>query len=179
MKPGGWLRQAGSELGATGWAALGLFACAALFLVTVLRPLEARDQRLGSELARIARSAAAADPGGGPASAAAAKLEDFHRFLDTGHDPTWWLAKLYDIGKTLGLELGSADYRLHRAGARIERYEITLPLSGGYAQIRAFLKNALIEIPVLSLDRLSIRRERASDGHARAEVRFTLHLLKS
>jgi len=60
----------------------------------------------------------------------------------------------------------------------MERYEITLPLAGSYAQIRTFLENALIEIPVMSLDQVAFRRERASELQVQAEVRVTLHLVK-
>ena len=60
----------------------------------------------------------------------------------------------------------------------IERYEVALPLRGNYARIRAFLENALIEIPVLSLDHVSFRRKSPGDGAVEAEVRLTLHLHK-
>jgi hypothetical protein len=56
------------------------------------------------------------------------------------------------------------------------RYEIMLPVSGSYPQIRDFLKRALTEIPVLSLDSISVKR---SDQALQAEMRLTLHLVKS
>ena len=39
------------------------------------------------------------------------------------------------------------------------RYEIVLPVAGSYAQIRDFLKRALAEIPVLSVDQLTLKRD--------------------
>lgn len=177
MTPNGSLRQVATELGSSGMAALGLLAAALAFAVVALRPLEARDDRLGRQLARVAPQAHASGPRF-DAAATGADLDDFYRFFDTGRDTVEWLAKLYGIGKAVGLELGSGDYRLRETGTRLQRYEVTLPLAGSYSQIRAFVKNALIEIPVLALEQVSMRRERANDGIARAEVRFTLYLAK-
>lgn len=177
MTPDGSLRQLATGLGACGMAALGLLAAALAFFVVALRPLEARDDRLGRQLARAAPQAHASGSRL-DAAAASADLEGFYRFFDTGRDTVEWLAKLYGIGKAVGLELGSGDYRLRETGTRLQRYELTLPLAGSYSQIRAFVKNALLEVPVLALEQVSIRRERASDEIARAEVRFTLYLPK-
>jgi hypothetical protein len=51
-----------------------------------------------------------------------------------------------------------------------------LPLTGSYPQIRAFLATALAEIPVLSLDQVTIKKERAQGGALEAEAKLTLHL---
>jgi hypothetical protein len=72
----------------------------------------------------------------------------------------------------------SATYRTQPAGARLERYEIVLPVSGSYPQIRDFLKRALADIPVLSLDQVSLRRESRNDSRVRAELRLALHRVK-
>ncbi|HYX66326.1 MAG TPA: hypothetical protein VE935_19070, partial [Burkholderiales bacterium] len=90
---------------------------------------------------------------------------------------TDWLAKLYAIGRATGVELQSARYRSEQAG-RIERYQILLPLSGSYAQMREFLDRALAEIPVLSLDQMTLKRESRRDGAVQAELRLTLHMVR-
>jgi hypothetical protein len=59
------------------------------------------------------------------------------------------------------------------------RYEIVLPVAGTYPQIRDFLRRSLEEIPVLSLDQLSVKRERRSDAAVQAELRMTLHMVKA
>ncbi len=53
-----------------------------------------------------------------------------------------------------------------------------LPVAGSYPQLREFLKRALVEIPVLSLDQLTLKRESRDDGAVRAELKMTLHLVK-
>jgi hypothetical protein len=154
-----------------------LLAAAALFYKGALEPLQARNERLASELGR---HAARGQPAAGGASAAG-KLQSFYSYLGRSEAPTDWLAKLYGIGKATGVELQSGNYRMQAAGAgagRVERYEIVLPVTGGYPQLRDFLRRALTEIPVLSLDRMTLRREGRNDGAVQAELRMTLHLVK-
>jgi hypothetical protein len=160
------------ELGATGLAALALFLAGALFLATVVRPLDARNELLQDELARSDRQA---QPGRAPAGA---RLATFYRYFETGDTATDWLARLNAIGTATGVQVRSADYRMQKTGTRLERYEMVLPLTGSYPQIRAFLRQALVEIPVLSLDQVTIRRERGQDGAVQAEARMTFHLAR-
>jgi hypothetical protein len=165
------------ELGLTGLIALALLAGAALFYKGALEPLQARNQRLSSELARHASQAAP----GQAAAGAAGKLESLYSYLGHTEAPTDWLAKLYGIGKATGVELESGNYRTQSAAGnagRVERYEIVLPVTGSYPQLREFLKRTLTEIPVLSLDQMTLKREGRNDGAVQAELRMTLHLVK-
>jgi hypothetical protein len=163
-------------LGLPGLAGLALLACVVAFQGLAVTPLESEETKLRAELEqRLARSGLK----GGRGADNGARLQAFYAHFkgDTGKDE--WLAKLHAIAAQSGVELRSADYRLQATGTRIERYEIVLPVSAGYAQLRAFLKNALEQIPVLSLDQVSLRNEKVADGRLHAEVRMTLHLLRS
>lgn len=171
------LRRIRDELGVVGLAALGLLGGAALFLFIVLKPLEARNQQLERQLsARVRQDTSASNLV--RASAPAAKLAAFYRFFETEEQTTDSLARLYAIGKEAGVDLRSADYRMQKTGARIERYEIALPVTGSYAQIRAFLEKALLQIPVLSLDQVSFKRQNTKEALVHADVRLTLHRVK-
>lgn len=167
----GILKRARDELGPSGMLALALFGAAALFFFLALKPLEARNELIESELARSERQAPH-----GRAPSAGARLAAFYRHFETGEATTDWLARLNAIGAESGVAIRSADYRMHKTGTRVERYEIVLPLTGSYPQIRAFLGRALAEIPVLSLDQLAIKREGAQSGAVQAEARLTIHL---
>lgn len=169
------LRRLVDELGATGVLSLALFAAAALFIVAVLNPLEERARMLEERLARVGHAPA---QGEARPSSVAAKLAAFYRFFDTGQQPSDWLKRLDDIAAKSGVELRSADYQMQRPAGRLERYEIALPVSATYPQLRAFLRTALAEIPVMSLDQVVIKRQRASDGQVQADVHITLHLVK-
>ena len=177
MKVTGLVRRIRSELGAIGLASIAVLAGAALFFFFALRPLEVRNAQLEHQLAVSMRQNPSPDPALIRASTPAAKIAAFYHFLKTEHQTTDWLRRLYAAGETAGLELRTADYRMQKTGTRIERYEIKLPVHGNYAQIRAFLENALAEIPVLSLDEVKFKKERASDQSVQAELRLTLHLI--
>jgi len=55
---------------------------------------------------------------------------------------------------------------------------IALPVAGSYGQIRDFLKRSLAEIPILSVDQLTLKRE-GKNNVVTAEMRLTLHMVKS
>ena len=154
-------------LGLSGLVALVLLLAAAAFSSFFLAPLEARNRALLSALSR--KPAAPALPG-------ADKVEAVYEYLRKEEETTDWLAKLHAIGAATGVQLKSASYRTQRTDARIVRYEIVLPATGSYAQIRDFLRRALQEIPVLSLDSISLKR---ADNRIQAEMRLTLHMVKS
>jgi hypothetical protein len=164
-----------AELGAAGVAGLALLAAALAFFTLVLQPLEEHRARLERRLERAAPTPRGVlRSGAGPA----AQLAAFYGFLERGREPPEWLARLHQLAGDAGLQLPAAEYRLHATGTPLERYEIVLPVSGTYAELRAFLEAALAGIPVLSLDGVSFTRERADQARLRAELRLTLHLVR-
>lgn len=166
-----------AELGATGLAAIALLGCGLTFLFLILKPLEARNAEVQRQLALNSRQSTPGDPGFMRTATPAAKLAGFYQFLRREEQPHDWLARLHAASRNAGVELRSASYRLQKTGTRIDRYEISVPVSGSYARIRTFLENALGEIPVLSLDEVKFKRERAADAAVQAELRLTLHLV--
>jgi len=168
------MRRLRAEIGFVGVVSLGLIACGLAFQFSVLRPLETRRLSLEHQLTQ------SLVPGRGTQSDASSglTLPRFYRFFESSDDAPTQLARLHTIGKAAGLDLRSAQYKVDRSGPRILRYEITLPLAGSYSQIRSFLKNALAEIPVLSLDQVNLKKDRPGEGPVLADVRMTLHLLQ-
>jgi hypothetical protein len=159
------------ELGPLGMLALLVLAAAVAFSLAVVQPLEAKSRTLAQRLARAQAlpSESAASP--------AVQLGEFYDYLAKPEQTTDWLAKLYAIGQATGVQLASANYKSEQAG-RIERYQIVLPVSGSYAQMREFLDRALAEIPVLSLDQMTLKRESRREGAVQAELKMTLHMVK-
>jgi hypothetical protein len=159
-----------AELGPVGIAALAMLAAAAVFFVLVLQPLEERSR---AAQVRIPTGKTETAPSG-------EKVATVYRYLSKPEQTTDWLAKLYAIGAATGVQVNSATYKTTAAAAGpVQRTEIVLPLSGSYGQMRDFLKRSLAEIPVMSLDQVSLKRENRRDGTLQAEVRLTLHLVKS
>ena len=161
------------EIGAPGIASAVLLAAAAVFHVAVVKPLEARDAEAAQRVARQGPRPQASEPAG-----SADKLAAVYQHLSKEESPTDWLAKLQAIGAATGLELKSATYR-QQADGRMVHYEILLPIAGSYARIRDFLGRALAEVPAMSVDQLTLKREKRTDTTLRAELRLTLHMVKS
>jgi len=161
------------ELGTTGLAALVLFVAAGAFMALVLQPMKQKNRVLE------ARAGISRDLGAVQNVNAAEKVASVYEYLEKPEATTDWLAKLYAIGKATGVELQSANYKTQNAGGRLQRYEIVLPLTGSYTQMRDFLKRSLTEIPVLSLDQITLKRENRREGTVQAELRLTLHMVKS
>lgn len=158
------------DLGLPGMAGLAVLGFFALFSALVLSPLEARHVRLQERVARLAPEAH--DP-----DTAAEKVAAVYRFLGQPQATTDWLAKLHGIATATGVQLRSGNYKTQRTEGRIVRYEVVLPVTGTYPQIRDFLKRSLAEVPVLSVDQLSLKKE--AGGTLHAELRLTLHMVKS
>jgi hypothetical protein len=153
------LREA---LGAVGAAGLVILAATGFFFVLVLQPMQEERARLETALSKKPR-------------ATEANLSAFYGFLESKDESTDALAKLYAIGTATGVELQSGNYRTQKAAGRLERYELALPVSGSYAQIRDFLNRALAEIPALSLDQMTLKRDGRTEAAVHAELRLTLH----
>jgi hypothetical protein len=155
-------------VGLSGLVAAALLLAAAAFSSFFLAPLEARNQALVSALSRGPAA---------PALAGADKVEAVYAYLRRDEETTDWLARLHAIGAATGVQLKSASYRTHRTDARIVRYEIVLPATGSYAQIRDFLRRVLEEIPIASLDHITMKR--GTNNAIEAQMRLTLHMVKS
>ena len=156
-------RHLGQELGALGTAALVMLAAAGVFLLLILQPMKDERARLESAVSRNVSK-----PG-------QQNLSAFYGFLESKDETTTdALAKLHAIGTATGVAMQSGNYRTQQAAGRLERYELQLPVSGSYAQIRDFLNRALAEIPALSLDQMTLRRDGRNDA-VQADLRLTLH----
>lgn len=166
------------RLGWPGKAALALFAATAVFLEAGVRPLEAQGERLERSIERSGAGLRSADPDLIRTASPSAKLAAFYQFFRREEAITDWLAKLYALAEKTGVTLRTAEYQLVKGPAKLDRYEIALPLVGDYSQIRAFLENALLEMPVLSLDEIRFRRKRSNDPSVETDVRLSLHILR-
>jgi hypothetical protein len=157
------------RIGMAGVAAIGLLAAALFFSNFMVRPLEERSALLKQSASAKAQSAA---PSG-------AKVAAVYAYLQKEEDTTDWLAKLHGIATATGVQIRAASYGTKPAEGRIVRYEIVLPVAGSYAQIRDFLKRAQAEIPVMSIDQVTLKKDEKKGGAIHAEMRLTLHMVKS
>ena len=159
------------RIGVAGVAAIGLLAAALLFSNFMVKPLQEKNLSLTEAASRSGRKADNAQSG--------AKVAAVYEYLRKEEDTTDWLAKLHGIGTATGIQMRTATYRMQPTEGRIVRYEIVLPVAGSYGQIRDFLKRATLEIPVLSIDQVTLKKEEKKGAALQAEMRLTLHMVKS
>jgi hypothetical protein len=159
------MRKVLDQVGFTGAASIALLAMALAFSAMVVAPIEQRGAEL---LSRPAPKAGSLQPG--------AKVAAVYAHLRSAEGATDWLAKLHGVALATGVQLKSANYRSQKTEGRIVRTEIALPVAGSYSQIRDFMQRASAEIPVMSIDAVSLKR---AEHALQAEMRITLHMVKS
>lgn len=112
-----------------------------------------------------------------PAPTGEMQLKAFYGQLPSLNRSDEWLAKIYAAAEHQHIVLETGAYKL--AGAEIgnlQRYQITLPLKGSHVQIRHFLSDILAEVPALSLDDISFKRETIDQTVVNVVIKLTLYL---
>jgi Tfp pilus assembly protein PilO len=169
-----WLRI----LGWPGVAGLGLLvACVSLY-VSAIRPAQERMQEMEDSVAFV-REQMAHD---GKATreklrSPAEQLAEFYRAFPTERYSPQWLEKLIAVAEQNDLTLNEGEYKTSRDKVgRLVRYQIMLPVSGEYPQIREFLAELPAEIPIMALEDVQFERKNIADSMVEARIRLVLYL---
>ncbi len=170
-------RHAVDDFGWPGIAAGLLFASCAAFGYFVIRPVQAHIHTLQSDAASLRKQTRATLATEHKTLSPADQLAAFYRFFpqqDTAFD---WMAKLYNAAEQQNLSLEQGEYKLARDhDGKLIRYDIVLPVKGGYVQIRKFIAQAMADVPSLSLDGIAFVRQKVEETAVDAQIRFTLYL---
>ncbi len=156
------------QLGWPGVSGLVLLAAAAGFYQGQLQPLEQRlaaikggqDESLLLERERSEAQLPRVD-------AWQQQLPDAQQALDM-------LAKIYLLAEDSGVEYKQAKYHLITEPGR--EYRLTIPAEGEYKNLRYFVSRVLLEMPAVSLDAFSIKREQVTERRLQADIRLTIFL---
>jgi hypothetical protein len=171
------LRAGPVTLGAIGVVLLSLGAAA--WFLFALPQLEHERERLIEQVRQAsAVPAAAALPAVVPVSAVPLdNLEAFYGALGQRRYAEQQLKTLFGLAAKSGLVLNQGEYKSARdRNARVNTYQVNLPVKGSYAAIWQFSLAALRAIPYASLDDISFRRDSIGDPTVEARLRFTLYL---
>lgn len=88
------------------------------------------------------------------------------------------LELIVSVAQKQHIALDQAEYRLvSLPNSRLIQYEVTLPLHGSYSQIKKFITASLYKVPTMSLDAISLQRQKVNEGIINARVNFTFYLL--
>lgn len=118
----------------------------------------------------------------GPDPAAVARtpaeqLAAFYRAFPAERSSPDWIGKIADTAKRSGLSLDQGEYRpAPTTVGRLTRVEITLPVRGGYRQIREFLARTGENVPTAALEQVQFARQKVGDAEVDARIRLVLYL---
>jgi hypothetical protein len=105
------------------------------------------------------------------------QLADFYAFFPLTEAVPEMLGKIQRAAQRNDLMLAKGEYKFsEERDFRLATYQVTLPVSGGYAQVRGFVNDVLDAVPAAALEELTLKREASEDDALEARVRFTLYL---
>lgn len=164
-----------------GWPSAIGAACLALavFALRQGEALSAHQPRVRAQLAAAAKQAALPQA---PVTldADADSLAAFHAYLPAHDSIPEQLKALLEVAQQSGVTLAKADYKPQEDGnAAFLRYQITLPVRAEYAQLQAFIVDALQTLPTLTLDSVLFKREQIEAGEIDARIQFILLVKKA
>jgi hypothetical protein len=176
MKAFWHIRRYSQAFGWPGAAAILLSVLCACFVFFIQKPLQERVATLKQESAML-RVLSKSKPSDQKILNPADQLVEFYRFFPKQDTVSDWMEKLYAAAMQQGLNIVQGEYRLaHDRDGKNTRYDIVLPIKGGYVQLRKFIAQTLVDVPTLSLDGISFARQKIGDQTVDAQLRFTLYL---
>jgi Tfp pilus assembly protein PilO len=171
------LRESIEALGTAGVIGVALLVFAATLYGTAVVPRAAERTALQAEAERLRERLQMSGSPAGAKGTLAEQLATFYAFFPPTQSSPDWLGKIHAAAKAKGLVLQSGEYKLERsADSRLARYQITLPVTGSYAQLRGFVGQVLADVPAAALEEITLRRESVASPRLEARIRLTLYL---
>lgn len=105
------------------------------------------------------------------------EIAEFDKQFPAGATLPKWLRLIVITALKRHLVLNHGDYKLTQSKqGQLQRYEIVLPVSGSYVQIRKFIADVLQQLPALALSDLQMKRDNAMSPIVEARLVFVLFL---
>jgi hypothetical protein len=169
--------------GLPGGAAAALLLLSMLAWLALGRPMADRQRELAGADAALQRAplagAHAAVAAAGPLGADR-QLAAFEHSLASDKSLSTSYAALWNAAKRHGVQLRQADFKLEdRRDEALLRYAMVVPVTADYVSLRAFLADALRELPGLALEEASLRRGDSTSRQLEARLRFVLFVRRS
>lgn len=169
------LRRALQRLGRPGLLGLAALLLAAGLELGLARHWTQEQESLQAQAERLQRQLRRQQATAG-AQASAATPEQWRAALPGPERREQRLADLLEAGLRAGLASPRTEHRLGvDAASGVERLRVSMPVRGGYAQLRGFIEAALRQDPALSLDALKLRRTAPAAAELEAELQWSLH----
>ena len=165
-------------LGKPGVLAIGILAIFPPFYLSAIVPaqqrLEAAQRSALSLREQIQHATRSLD---GIQRTPAEQLAEYYRIFPEERNAPQWLKKLFALAGKNGLSLQQGEYKTVRDKVGgLTRFQMVLPVTGEYPQIRRFLAALPAEIPVIALENVQFSRKNVADPFVDARIRLTLYL---
>lgn len=167
------LRHRLRRLGAPALAGLTLMAFALALHLTGTRAATAQLEDVQAQIERLRASAA---PAAADADPIARQLRAMDEFLPGRAELPAALETLHRAAADRGLALRTVEYKAARErDTDLALVQITLPVAGSYAQVRAWLGEVMDALPSAALDEFSLKRDAPGNPAVEGRVRFSLY----
>ena len=108
---------------------------------------------------------------------AGSNLSTFYQSLPPEQNAVKQLEKIYSAADRESLHLTKGEYKFTREkSGNLGRYQVTLPVTGNYIQIRKFIAKVMNSETSVALDGVSFRRESVGGTDLEAKIQFSLFL---
>ncbi len=177
------LGRLAKKLGVWGLLGVAVILVSITFYATNIIKLEQKLRTSGLDLAQNQlnninkNKTSLADKTLAPEQSEAQKINQFYEMLPDGANLPKLLSAIDTNALKQHLVLNRGDYKLTQTKqGKLSRYEIVLPVTGQYTQIRQFIAEALVQIPALALSDIQIKRESTLIPTVEARLVFVLFL---
>lgn len=112
-----------------------------------------------------------------PTATGRSQLSNFYAFFPLPENVPELLSRINRSASEHQLLLEKGEYKLNReAEFGLARYQVTLPVSGQYADVRGFVNDVLEVVPSAAVEELTLKRQSIDIPELEARVRFILFL---
>lgn len=171
------LRARVELLGFSGVIGITLLVFAFTLYLATLIPLDRDVEKLRAEADVLEKRFRMSGAANVKVASPDEQLASFYGFFPNKETTPEWLHKINVAAIDNGIVLQSGEYKMEQSrGDKLARYQITLPLTGSYQQIRRFIDTVLEQVPAAALNEISLRRDSVSSAELDARIRLTLYL---
>ncbi len=175
-----FLRRLLRRLKPQGLAGLAIFVLAIAVLLLGILPKRAEIEWLRSEVAAQSDKSQVKLQEIPPEQLLSKQLAAFQNKFTTVDQLADQMEVLFRLADGHGLTVDKGAYTLvEKTQGPLRRFEMTLPVSGAYPQVRALVMDVLDKLPTVALADIVLEREKISDKQAKATLRFVFFIRKS
>jgi Tfp pilus assembly protein PilO len=157
---------------------VGLTLCV-FSLITIASTNIPMRQQLALQSAELdsARAEAAEARRPGTIQSPQQQATSFVSKLPTRNNVPEIMATIVSVATASGIKLERGSYEYIATDTdTIARYEMSLPVTGSYPQVKEFVENVLATVPSIALDSMRIERGDIADSVIAADLKFSILL---